>query len=158
MQEDEWVVLAEHGPESLLRDGDAGLLYLEAVLKEEGIETLFDPYRPGEWVGPGYGGPPQIRLLVMQHDLERASQILLDLESSEPADLEPEAGSDGEGGPDEADELDVPDDCTTEPLMPLDMDSRFTSSSRPPMDKAINPGCATFLLAAVATVGLLIRH
>jgi len=154
VQADEWVVLAEQDPESALLETDSGLLFLEAVLQEEGIATMFDPHRPGEWISAGYGGRQQARLLVMQQDLERAKQILVDLESSETVEAEDDADSGIETTADEDDEWYESEDVAAEPLS-LDVDPRL-ASFKPPMDKAINPGCATLLLPMVVAVALVL--
>ena len=147
MQPDDWIVLVESRPPQ----DESGLLYLEAVLQEAGIETLFDPRRPGEWVSAGYGGLREVRLLVMQRDLERAQQIVEDLESAGPGEIEDEASpalADEDGGGYQH------YGAATKTSAP-DVDPRV-ASFKPPMDKAINPGCGTLLLPVVMVLGLLI--
>lgn len=73
---DEWAVLIDTASEGRLADDE--LLYLEAVLREEGIATRFEPWRPGEHfgqIGPQY----PLRLMVDAALADEARRILLEL-------------------------------------------------------------------------------
>lgn len=91
---DEWVVAYEQ-PDSARTlpsldpptdAAGAGILFLETVLKDSGIECMFYPHRPTVGLQLGYGGaPPQ--LLVRQRDLEEARSLISEALES---DLDPE--------------------------------------------------------------------
>ena len=96
---DEWVVLSEQAPPKFLFDGASlNLLYLEQELVQQGIETAFDPFRPGEEPSPSYRGREPIRLMVKVQDLERARQVASDLLSPQGMAPEPDAPLDDNAG------------------------------------------------------------
>ena len=79
MGTDEWVVLVEYQAQMLraLVDPEVmDLRYLDQALRDQGIETGFDPYPPGEGDAvftSSYQQP--IRLMVMASDLHHAQEI-----------------------------------------------------------------------------------
>ena len=69
----------------VLIDGDgAELLFLEAALKQEGIDAAFDPFRPGEAGGFTRDCAQPVRLMVRQSDLDRAREIVDQARRAEP--------------------------------------------------------------------------
>jgi hypothetical protein len=80
--EDSWVVLVEHIMNTAwvqIDDACLQLLALESELDAHGIESAFDPFRPGE--GGGYTRTLEqpVRLMVKQVDVERAREIAVAL-------------------------------------------------------------------------------
>ncbi len=74
-----WAVVAEHLMPAGWVPIDAGgqeLLYFEAVLKAEGMDVVFSPYRPGESGGFTDACGQTLRLLVRESDLERARELV----------------------------------------------------------------------------------
>jgi len=87
VSDEPWVVLEEHMlPVGwVLIDGDgAELLFLEAALKQEGIDAAFDPFRPGEAGGFTRDCAQPVRLMVRQSDLDRAREIVDQARRAEP--------------------------------------------------------------------------
>jgi hypothetical protein len=85
--DEDWVVLAEH----LLSLGSAPidgtgveLLYFEALLRDNGIDAAFDPFRPGEGGGFTRNFLQPVRLLVKACDLERAQALVAEVEQANP--------------------------------------------------------------------------
>lgn len=90
MSEGSWSVLLEHQlPTSLESlDGETILMLgLEQALREEGIDSVFDPFRPGEGHAGVYGCAVPLRMLVPTVDLERATRLLREYRSA-PIDME----------------------------------------------------------------------
>ena len=83
MGTDEWVVLVEYQAQMLraLVDPEVmDLRYLEQELRQQGIDTGFDPYPPGEGDAVFTNSYQQpIRLMVKASDLERSKEIARDL-------------------------------------------------------------------------------
>lgn len=83
---EDWVVLTEHtfrfGWASLGTMDDAGfrLIALKSELQAQGVDVQFDPFAPGEGGGFTDTFYQPIRLLVRKQDLERARNIMDDLD------------------------------------------------------------------------------
>jgi hypothetical protein len=85
--EDEWVVLAQHQLFVGWVPIDAGgmdLLMYEALLKGVGIDTEFDPFRPGEGGGFTRDCYQPLRLMVRSSDIERAQALIAEVEGGTP--------------------------------------------------------------------------
>lgn len=98
---DQWVILREHmmNPSLLPIDGSAiALLSLEAELHAQGIETAFDPSRPGEYATCTRAVAQPFRLLVPAHELARAQEVARGLDgesgSAAPAHTSPDNDAD----------------------------------------------------------------
>ena len=81
-----WTVLAEHVMNtSLVQLDDAciRLLALESELRSQGIDTAFDPFRPGEGSMWTRTLAQPIRLMVRSADLGRALEIAAALASED---------------------------------------------------------------------------
>lgn len=80
--QEEWVVIAQHmlGYAWVPIDG-AGfeLLALEDGLRDQGIESSFLPYRPGESCGFTDALRQPLQLLVRREDIDLARQVAVDL-------------------------------------------------------------------------------
>lgn len=84
MPDDNWVVLREHtmNPSLLSIDGAVVvLLALASELQDSGIESGFDPCRPGEALSWTRSVAQPFRLLVKELDFARAQEIALALEA-----------------------------------------------------------------------------
>jgi hypothetical protein len=83
--DDSWVVVAEHVMPVAWVPIDAGcveLLFFEVVLKDEGIDVAFDPFRPGEGGGFTRDCAQPVRLMVKTSDSERARSLIAEAEDS----------------------------------------------------------------------------
>jgi hypothetical protein len=84
--DDEWVVVAEHVMQAAWVPIDSGgmdLIYYESVLNEQGIETGFLPYRPGENPGFTRSVEQPVQLLVKAIDAARARGVIDELQRAE---------------------------------------------------------------------------
>jgi hypothetical protein len=111
--DDAWVVLEEHLMPTAWTPIDAGglrLLYLEAVLKDQGIDTAFDPFRPGEGGGFTRDCAQPVRLLVKELDLNRARALAAEAAAAP----EPAMDADVEDEPLDSDAPSVEGDVATD--------------------------------------------
>ena len=79
---DEWVVVAQHMLNYAWVPVDTAsfdLLALEDALLQQGIESSFLPYRPGESGGYTDSLRQPLRLLVRRQDVQRARQVAADI-------------------------------------------------------------------------------
>jgi hypothetical protein len=86
MVDDEWAVLAQHMQLTAWIPIDSAgfdLLSLEGALDEQGIESAFLPYRPGESGGFTDALAQPLQLLVKAPDLARARGIAQDVLGSD---------------------------------------------------------------------------
>jgi len=86
MAESEWVVLAEHLQQTAWIPIDGAgveLLALDDALRDQGIESNFQPYRPGESGGFTDAVQQPVQLLVRRVDVTQARQIARDVLGSE---------------------------------------------------------------------------
>jgi hypothetical protein len=82
MADEDWVVLAQHVQEIAFNpiDGPAiDMLALEGALGDEGIESSFLPYRPGEGGGFTDAIRQPVQLLVKRGDLARAREVAVEI-------------------------------------------------------------------------------
>ena len=83
---DEWVVVAQHLLQFAwvpLDSASLDLLALEDGLRDQGIDSSFLPYRPGESGGFTDALRQPLQLLVRSEDAVRARQIAVDLLSAD---------------------------------------------------------------------------
>ena len=81
MTDQNWVVLAQHVQQIAFNpiDGPAiDMLALEDALRDDGIESSFLPYRPGEGGGFTDAIRQPVQLLVKSGDLARARELAVD--------------------------------------------------------------------------------
>jgi hypothetical protein len=86
MAEQDWAVLAQHVQQIAFNpiDGPAiDMLALEDALRDEGIESSFLPYRPGEGGGFTDAIRQPVQLLVKSGDLTRARDVAVDILGAE---------------------------------------------------------------------------
>lgn len=96
---DAWVVLVEHqmNPWLVPIDGTCiAMLGLEDALLAEGVEVVFDPFRPGEGAGFTRDSQQPIRLLVRESQRDQALGIAhrVEREAQEADALEPDLDAD----------------------------------------------------------------
>jgi 2-amino-4-hydroxy-6-hydroxymethyldihydropteridine diphosphokinase len=78
----EWVPVIDLALDSGYMEDD--LFFLESALAEEGIETMFDPWRPGEVTDP-FGMWKPVRLMTHHTKLDRALELAAALVGYDPA-------------------------------------------------------------------------
>jgi hypothetical protein len=82
MVDDEWVVLAQHMRQIAWNPIDGptmDLLALEDGLRDQGIDTGFLPYRPGDEGGFTDAVAQPLQLMVKRQDAARAHDIAIEL-------------------------------------------------------------------------------
>lgn len=82
MGDEQWVVLMEHHiPVGWIPidGGEMELLAVESELLASGIDVIFDPRRPGDNY-PSQSVAMNLKLMVKEPDLQRAQEILRDLD------------------------------------------------------------------------------
>lgn len=104
MADDAMVVLVEHqmNPWLVPIDGTCiAMLGLEDALLAEGIDVVFDPFRPGEGASFTRDSQQPIRLLVREsqrdHALEIARRLEREAQEADAAESDLDAGDDFDG-------------------------------------------------------------
>jgi hypothetical protein len=143
---DDWTVVAERTLGSQLGEEGAELLYLEAVLTEEGIVSRFDPFRPGDEITSGFSGPPHIKLMVTRRDFDRARQVIDDLEGSQPSAAE------SAESPVTWEEENTSSAIGDGPADGPSPDPPAPASPPPPLGGAIQPGCCLVVLGCLRLI------
>jgi len=90
MSEESWSILLEHQLPTSLESLDGEtimMLGLEEVLRDERIDVVFDPFRPGEGHAGVYGCAVPLRMLVQTVDLARAVHLLEEFREAAPIDM-----------------------------------------------------------------------
>jgi hypothetical protein len=77
--DESWVVVAEHVMPVAWVPLDGGcleLIFFETLLRDDGIDVVFDPFRPGEGGGFTRDCAQPVRLLVRASDSGRARALV----------------------------------------------------------------------------------